>query len=76
MADINLKLNLAAEKDTVMADPEQLRQVFVNLIINAADAIASSQTVINGEIIITSKVLALEDQNYPQNSFILKIIFQ
>ncbi len=40
MAGIELALDLAAEKDLVMADPNQLRQVFLNLTINAADAVA------------------------------------
>jgi two-component system NtrC family sensor kinase len=40
MSNIELKLNLTAVDDTVLADPNQLRQVFLNLIINAADAIS------------------------------------
>jgi signal transduction histidine kinase len=34
----NFALDLFAEKDQVMADGRQLRQVFLNLILNAADA--------------------------------------
>ncbi|MGD8242416.1 MAG: ATP-binding protein [Desulfobacterales bacterium] len=37
-ADLNFSLDLRAEKDQVMADGRQLRQVFLNLILNAADA--------------------------------------
>jgi len=40
MANVLLKRNLYAEFDGVKADPEQLHQVFLNLIINAADAIS------------------------------------
>ena len=41
MAHIDLERRLFAESDRVQADPNQLRQVFLNLIINAADAISS-----------------------------------
>ena len=42
MASIELSLKLSAEEDTVLADPNQLRQVFLNLSINAADAISGN----------------------------------
>ena len=41
MSNIELALNLNAVEHTVWADSNQLRQVFLNLIINAADAITS-----------------------------------
>jgi signal transduction histidine kinase len=56
MSDIDLDLRLFAEYDGVMADPNQLRQVFLNLIINAADAILSSKDLTKGRISITSDV--------------------
>ena len=56
MSDIDLDLRLFAEHDGVMADPNQLRQVFLNLIINAADAILSSKDLSKGKISITSDV--------------------
>jgi signal transduction histidine kinase len=56
MSDIDLDLKLFAEYDGVMADPNQLRQIFLNLIINAADAILSSKDPSNGRISITSDV--------------------
>lgn len=40
MANLNLKLDLKAESDWVLADSDQLRQIFLNLIINAADAVS------------------------------------
>ncbi len=40
MADISIESNFEAEHDQVLADEEQLRQVFLNLFLNAADAIA------------------------------------
>jgi signal transduction histidine kinase len=41
MSKIELAFNLNAAEHTVWADSNQLRQVFLNLIINAADAITS-----------------------------------
>jgi signal transduction histidine kinase len=72
LANINLKLNLAASIDTIMADPDQLRQVFLNLIINAADAINSSNNKSDGKIIIESKSLT-EDGNLGVNPTKLNI---
>lgn len=45
MSGILLTLKLDAEKDVVKADAGKLRQVFLNLIINAGDAIRSHSTV-------------------------------
>ena len=45
MSGITIQSKLAATSDTVVLDREQIRQVLINLIINAADAIkANSQT--------------------------------
>ena len=55
MSDIDLDLDLTAENDSVNADPNQLRQVFLNLMINAADAILSAQNHPNGKIKIISR---------------------
>lgn len=63
MANIKLELELAAEKDTVFADPNQLRQVFLNLIINAADAICSSKKNITGELVIKSTIMPGSDSD-------------
>jgi len=48
MSDIELQRHLNADEDMVEADPDQLRQVFLNLIINAADAISSMDNENNG----------------------------
>lgn len=56
MSDIDLDLKLFAENDRVMADPNQLRQVFLNLMINAADAILSLKDPSKGRISISSDV--------------------
>jgi two-component system, NtrC family, sensor kinase len=63
MANIKLDLELAAERDTVFADPNQLRQVFLNLIINAADAISSSKRKIAGKLVIKSAFIPRSDSD-------------
>lgn len=56
MSNIELTLSLKAEYDRVLADPNQLRQVFLNLAINAADAIAAGGGEEQGRLEITSAV--------------------
>jgi two-component system, NtrC family, sensor kinase len=55
MSNIELSLDLAAENDTVLAEPNQLRQVFLNLIINAADAISGADGPQNGKMKISTR---------------------
>ena len=55
MAHIALDLKLEATHDQVAANPDQLRQVFLNLIINAADAIGASATAENGRLTVVSE---------------------
>jgi len=57
MSNIEIRLSLEAENDKVLADSNQLRQIFLNLMINAADAISSSQNKLNGRFMITSEVI-------------------
>jgi two-component system NtrC family sensor kinase len=57
MSDIDLDFKFMAERDTVMADPNRLRQVFLNLIINAADAVSSNKNRSTGKISIISEVV-------------------
>jgi signal transduction histidine kinase len=56
LSDFSIKHLLEAENDVVLADPNQLRQVFLNLFINAADAIASEESETDGELIIQTSV--------------------
>ena len=44
MADTDLVLDQQAVKDTVMADPDKLKQVFLNVAMNAIDAMEANQT--------------------------------
>jgi len=54
VANISVTLEKGAEEDRVLADPNQLRQVFLNLIINAADAIAGMEDPVDGMLDIRS----------------------
>jgi signal transduction histidine kinase len=56
VANIDIRLNLEARNDCVTADPNQLRQVFLNLILNAVDAIASKSSNGEGRLRIRSTV--------------------
>ena len=75
MSNMEIEYSLEASNDKVLADANQLRQVFLNLIINAADAISSAGKAANGKLMIKS-VQAAEKQEQtgePQPS--LKIMF-
>ncbi|OQY13815.1 MAG: hypothetical protein B6I30_02240 [Desulfobacteraceae bacterium 4572_187] len=73
ITDIKLELELAAQNDIVFADPNQLRQVFLNLILNAADAISSSKKKIAGKLVIKSALMPglNPDDDHPM----LKLIY-
>ena len=75
MSNIELNLDLAATEDTVLADPNQLRQIFLNLIINAADAISGHDKENSGKLKIFTE---LEKDNETPNQTAcgqLKILF-
>jgi signal transduction histidine kinase len=64
MSNIRINQFLEAQDDTVIADANQLRQVFLNLIINAADAIGSGQKETKGQLVIKSNnILADSETN-------------
>lgn len=44
MTDINLVLDQQAAQDTVLADPDKLKQVFLNIVMNSIDAMEANQT--------------------------------
>ena len=62
ISDVDVTFELNAEKNTVKADSNLLRQIVLNLILNAADAIASGKNKINGKLIIKS-----ENVNHPDS---------
>jgi signal transduction histidine kinase len=44
MSDIEVVLDHQATKDTVLADPDKLKQVFLNILMNAIDSMEADQT--------------------------------
>jgi signal transduction histidine kinase len=56
MAGIQVQTVLEATKDTVCTDPDQLRQVFLNIVMNAADAMERDE----GSDDVSTKVLTIE----------------
>ena len=75
MADIGMQLELKATQDTIWADPNQLRQVFLNLMINAADAIASAEEHTKGKVTIASGIVANPVAELAGHKQVLKIEF-
>jgi signal transduction histidine kinase len=74
MSNISFQLALEAESDLVLADPDHLRQVFLNLLINAADAISAAMREQSGQIRISSQVVNdFADQHWPRRRM-LKIM--
>lgn len=56
MSGITLKLSLESARHSVWADSNQLRQVFLNLIINAADAVSSRDKDAGGTLDIRTRL--------------------
>jgi two-component system, NtrC family, sensor kinase len=75
MSGIDLKTDLKAEEDRVLSDPNQLRQIFLNLIINAADAVSSSQNKLKGKLVISSDLISGSDSEAINAQETLKISF-
>jgi two-component system NtrC family sensor kinase len=67
MSNIELECRLEAQNDKVLADANQLRQVFLNLIINAADAISSGGNAVNGKLTVRSLGVD-ENSELPQDT--------
>ena len=66
----NTELSLLADapRDLIIVDPNHLRQVCLNLLINAADAVKSSENVNSGVIQIQTDLMDLMDlMDHPQS---------
>jgi signal transduction histidine kinase len=72
---IDVDLELKAENDGVLADADQLRQVFLNLMINAADAMTVSGDSIGGQLIIQTRISDSEKEFGPAESRWIRIAF-
>ncbi len=75
MSNIELSLQLMAAEDTVLADSNQLRQVFLNLIINAADAISIEGGGTGGKLEIITALETGSDSETKNPATRLKILF-
>ena len=75
MSGIALECRLEAQNDKVLADSNQLRQVFLNLMINAADAISSEGKAVNGKLLIQSSLTGETSEQPQGRKTHLKIMF-
>ena len=75
MSNIELECCLEAQNDKVLADSNQLRQVFLNLIINAADAISSEGKAANGKLVIQSSAAGKTQEQPEDGQNYLEIMF-
>ncbi len=75
MSEIELSLDLEARQDTVSADPNQLRQVFLNLTINAADAISAGKKQNYGRLNIATELETDTNCDANNNETLVKIMF-
>lgn len=73
MSGIDLSLSLEAKNDNVLSDSNQLRQILLNLVINAADAISSSKDKLRDQCLIKSEVVDGADAKAINNTPTLKI---
>ncbi len=76
MSNVEIRLSLEAEYDKVLADPNQLRQIFLNLFINAADAISSSGNKHKGLFMITTEIINATDSEAINCGPTIKISFK
>jgi len=58
--DIRINLLLEASNDTIFADPDQLQQVFLNIMMNAADALSAKKPPVEDG---SEKTLTIRSQN-------------
>ena len=74
MANIRIETRLSSPLDVVFADYNQVRQVLINLMINAADSIAVSDNKTNGLIKVITDIISDEDESSLKNKSSLKLM--
>ena len=74
MDRITIDWDLDAEADFILGNPHLLQQVFLNLIINAADAISSGPDPANGRITIQTKNHPAAGNGRPDRGISIKFI--
>lgn len=62
--DINIKMSLAPDLPRMKADPNQIEQIFVNLIVNAQDAIKQNRNITSDKSIIIETGQAFLDWDF------------
>ena len=75
-ADLVVDLELTALNDTVSADPDQLRQLLLNFMINAADAIKMYDQADPGRIRIESENQTAFGPDGKETSGMVRLVFQ
>lgn len=75
-SDVTVAAELTADRDRVSGDPDQLKQLFLNFILNAADAIKMSGKEVPGHIHITSENTKKEPQDEGTGPQMLRIQFE
>jgi two-component system NtrC family sensor kinase len=63
MKDIQIETELMAEEDRVWGDEDQLRQVFLNILLNAADAIHASRNSTDGKVLVRTQILPVDTKS-------------
>ncbi|MDJ0783591.1 MAG: ATP-binding protein [Desulfosarcinaceae bacterium] len=75
LKNITITTQLDANHDSVLAAPEQLRQVFLNLLLNAADAIAATDER-PGSILIKSQLITNGNPSAPSEAETIELLFE
>jgi two-component system NtrC family sensor kinase len=68
MSDIKVVVDHRATRDTVLADPDKLKQVFLNIVMNAVDAMATNHSAGNSDGKHLSIITSLVSEHRPQAS--------
>lgn len=69
---IAIQSRLGASHDTIQGDPEQLRQVFLNCLLNSVDAVRAAQNK-SGLIIVTTETVPANNTKVPTTKLLVTI---